>query len=107
MQNISQINRQILAMYPEEWVCYGNPSENPSKPLQRAGIGVGARRYLYRPNVPEGCIDIPDQCIGFFSVAGACREKFWSELIRYSSPTRYREIFWGNMICINCVDDGN
>ena len=66
----------------------------------------GSQVHLYRPNLPEGCIDIPDQCIGFF-VTGACREKFWGELIRYSSPTRYREIFWGNIICINCVDNGS
>ena len=66
----------------------------------------GSQVHLYRPNLPEGCIDIPDPCIGFFSVTGACREKFWGKLIRYSSPTRYRERFWGNIICINCVDDG-
>ena len=49
---------------------------------------------LSRPNLPEGCIDIPDQCIGFI-VTGACREKSWGGLIRYSSPRRCREIFWG------------
>ena len=55
--------------------------------------------------MPEGCIDIPDQYTVVF-ITVACREKFWGELIRYSSPTRYREIFWGNIICINCVDNG-
>ena len=29
--------------------------------------------YFYRPNLPEGCIDIPDQCIVFL-FTGACRE---------------------------------
>ena len=26
--------------------------------------------------------------------------------MRYSSPIRYREIFWGNKTCINCVNNG-
>ena len=36
----------------------------------------------------------------------ACRENFWGKFIWHNSPTRYREVFWGNMICINFVDDG-
>ena len=56
MQNASRINRQILAMYPEEWVCYGNPSENPSKPLQRAGIGVGARRCTFTGRICQRAV---------------------------------------------------
>ena len=63
IQNASRINRLIPAMYPEEWACCGNLSENPSSSLQRAGIGLQV--YLYRPNLPEGCIDIPDQCLVF------------------------------------------
>ena len=50
---------------------------------------------------------IPDQCIGFFCYRGMpSKIKFWDKLIRYSSPTRYQELFWGNTICINCVDNG-
>ena len=30
----------------------------------------GSQVHLYRPNLPEGCIDIPDQCIGFFCYRG-------------------------------------
>ena len=67
---------------------------------QQIGLG-GSQVYLYRPNLPEGYIDIPDQCIVVFFLTGACREKFWGKLIRYSSPTRCRERFWGNIICIN------
>ena len=54
----------------------------------------GSRVYLYRPNLPEGCIGVPDQCIGFLVKKGACRENIWGELIRYSSP-RCREISGG------------
>ena len=51
-----------------------------SKQNSSMGIG-GSQVYLYRPNLPEGCIDILDQCTGFY-VTGVCWENFWGELIR-------------------------
>ena len=35
---------------------------NSSAGRNRTG---GSQVYLYRPNLPEGCFDIPDQCIVF------------------------------------------
>ena len=35
---------------------------------------------LYRLNLAEGYLDIPDQCIAF-SLPGSSREKFWGDVI--------------------------
>ena len=49
------------------WKPFRESEQNSSAGRNRTG---GSQVYLYRPSLPEGCIDIPDQCIGFFCYRG-------------------------------------